>query len=159
MTTKNKIIGVIALVLVSAAVGRYTAPEKIKIVTQTTQTDTSQTDDNKDNSSHKETKTHEITHPDGTKEIITDTTEDHDSKDDSQKETSDSKTSVTDKEITKSSSHLTLSALAGVQVQSPTSGSPLIYGAHITRDILGPINMGVWGMTNRTVGLSVGLTF
>lgn len=34
-----------------------------------------------------------------------------------------------------------------------------IYGAHVSKEILGPITVGVFGLSNATVGLSVGLNF
>jgi hypothetical protein len=34
-----------------------------------------------------------------------------------------------------------------------------IYGISVTREVLGPVTVGVWGLTNGTAGVSVGLSF
>lgn len=159
MSTRNKLIGIAIIIAVSYAFGRYTAPEKIKIVTKISDTVQQSTDKDKDLDTHKETKTTEVKHPDGTTETTTDVTEDTHVNTDNKTASSDTKVSETDKEVTKSTSHLTLSALAGVQLTGVTTASPVVYGAHVTKDILGPINIGVWGLDNRTMGASIGLTF
>lgn len=51
---------------------------------------------------------------------------------------------------------LNLSALAGVD--SLNRFKP-IYGAAVTKQVLGPITIGAFGMSNSVVGLSVGITF
>lgn len=49
-----------------------------------------------------------------------------------------------------------ISALAGIDV---TSRPQPIYGISVTREFIGPITVGAWGMTNGVVGLSVGINF
>lgn len=34
-----------------------------------------------------------------------------------------------------------------------------VYGGAITKDVLGPISLGVWGLTNSTYGVSLGVSF
>ncbi len=50
-------------------------------------------------------------------------------------------------------SKVNLSALVGTDFTSPA------YGLHVSKEFLGPITLGAWGLTNKTVGLSVGLNF
>lgn len=35
----------------------------------------------------------------------------------------------------------------------------LVYGVHVSRSLIGPITMGLWGLTNGSIGLSVGINF
>jgi hypothetical protein len=46
--------------------------------------------------------------------------------------------------------------LSGVHVHSPAQ---LLYGGHITAPVLGPIRAGAWGLSNGTLGVSLGLDF
>jgi hypothetical protein len=50
-------------------------------------------------------------------------------------------------------SKLSLSALAGTDLRSP------VYGAHVSKEILGPVSVGIFGLTNGTFGASIGLNF
>ena len=51
---------------------------------------------------------------------------------------------------------MNISALVGVDL--PNSLKPL-YGASFTKQFLGPISIGAWGLTNGTLGVSVGINF
>lgn len=50
-------------------------------------------------------------------------------------------------------SKVNISALVGTDFSKP------VYGLHANKELLGPISVGVFGLTNKTVGLSVGLNF
>lgn len=160
MSVRNSAIAAIIIAVTFAAIGRWTAPEKIKTETKIVEVEkkTEHSDTEADKNKHKETTTHEITRPDGTKETTTTVVEDSNANRHNTTDKTDDKSKSEDisKEVTKSGSKLTLSALAGVKVSDPTG---MIYGGHVTKDILGPINIGVWGMSNNTAGLSIGLTF
>lgn len=153
-------VALIATVVVSFCVGYWATPIKvkteIKTVTITKEVEKKSTDDKKER--HKKTTTTEVTHPDGTKETTTVVTDDTDSESKtntvSKSETS-SKTDIT-KESTRSSSSVTLSALGGMSFSN--LGVP-IYGGSLTKPVLGPITIGVWGLSNGTGGVSLGLTF
>ena len=41
----------------------------------------------------------------------------------------------------------------------PTPGTLPAYGVSVTKEVLGPITVGAFGLTNGTLGLSVGVTF
>ena len=156
MSTKSKIIITTVTIVVAYAFGYYEAPYKVKTITKTVEvekkTDQTQTDTNR----HKDTLTTITEKPDGTKETVTHTVDDV-NRDTASKATDNiTKSETKEKEVTKSSGHLTLSALAGV---NPFTPSLPTYGVHVTRDIIGPVNIGVWGLTDKTIGASVGLTF
>jgi len=98
----------------------------------------------------------EVEKPDGTKEktttISTDTQTD-------QKRTDQDQTAVTQvssKTETRGGDKFTVTFLAGDNVGSPFS---IVYGGAVTKPILGPITVGFWGLTDKTGGVSLGLTF
>ena len=72
----------------------------------------------------------------------------------------DNKDSDNTSETKKEQGHTSISALAGAQISNPLTGQAgTVYGAHIQRDILGPVSIGLWGLSNATVGGSVGISF
>lgn len=148
MENKYKVIIALTLILTSFAFGRYSAPETIKTVEIEKKTE----DKTKDIDKHKDTVIVEVINPDGTKTTTTKTVEDTNTK------VTDKKTSETSKteEETKSSSKTTLAALSGVQLQ----GTPeVVYGASVHRPIFGPIGIQVFGLSSKTFGIGLSLTF
>jgi hypothetical protein len=128
------------LVVLGYGLGRYLQPAKVvtktQIVTQTVVHD------------HIHTVTITVTKPDGTK--TTTTTTDNNSVSD--KDTQSNSSTVT----TYSKPDWKVSGLAGLQLTNLHSP---VYGAEIDKRLLGPIFVGVWGLTNSTAGVSVGLEF
>ncbi len=51
---------------------------------------------------------------------------------------------------------LNISALIGTD---PLNSFKPLYGLSVTKQFLGPITVGAWGLTNSTVGLSIGINF
>lgn len=144
-------IGLI-VVLVSVAVGRFTAPEKVRIETKIVQVDKKTEDKDIDKHEHKVTKT--VTNKDGTTETTTVSDTDTGIAD---KKTDNSYSSKdTEKEVTRGSSKVSISALAGLDIHSP--GTP-VYGGAVSKSILGPIGVGAWGLTDGVFGASLSLTF
>jgi hypothetical protein len=131
------------------ALGRYTSPSKVIVQTKTV---TVEVEKEKQEQNIK-TQTTETIKPDGTK-VISSTT---DTSTQTNIDTNINTNSSTTKETTYAKDGITLSALAGLDVTNPTRG--LIYGASISRPLLGPITTGLWGMTNGTFGVSIGLKF
>jgi len=158
MQTKYKVIIAVSTIILAFAVGRYSVPQKIKVVTKTVEvekkTDATKTDEKK----NVVVVVHEIRRPNGTIDKTTTTTV-SDQRNSTHTST-DNKldASTTDKEITAQSSKITISLLGGDNVGSGTI-SPPVFGVSITRPILGPITVGVWGLNNATFGASIGLTF
>jgi len=152
MTTKQIVIISIVVIAAAFAFGRWSAPEHVKI--QTVEVE-KKTDDKKvvvdDN---KKTTITETDKPDGTKTKVTVITDNKNSK--SEDKSTDDTTKTVSKEIDKSSSKVTISMLAGASLTK--LGTP-IYGGAISRPILGPITVGVFGFQNGVAGVSVGLTF
>lgn len=151
METRTKVI-IASLSLVSSfALGRFTTP--VKVITETKTIEVEKKEKTKDKEKHKRTEVIEVVKPDGSKEthtIITDDTESHSKSTDNKTVNTDTRT-----ETTRNSSPVTISALGGMSADD--LGKP-IYGLSITKSILGPITVGAFGMTNRVVGISLGLT-
>lgn len=147
----KRAIGIIlGLILLAFAFGRYSAPEKIKtqIKTVTVQVEKKQVT----HASDQEKTITEILRPDGTK-IVRTRTEDRKTteiKRDSGKANLDETT----KEIATRPA-ITVSAIISTNIAHPLSG--FNYGAEISRPILGPISLGVFGSSDGTAGLSVGI--
>lgn len=159
--TRNQWIALGLALLTSYAFGRWSAPVKTitetKIIEVEKKTKDSNTNTNKD--THKETTVTETIHPDGTREVVTKTTEDTKTdKTKSEKTTEEREKEKTAlKEVERSSSKVTISALAGVG--SVLNNPVIIYGGSVSRPILGPIALGAFGLTNGVFGLSIGLVF
>ena len=143
MDTKYKVIAGTAVVLVSFAFGRYSAP---KIADSTTKTET-QKDVQKDTDTHKITTVTET--PDGKK--VTTITEDTTTKSNSQTDTKKDQTITAPK-----SSVINISALAGLDTGR---GFVPTYGISASKELIGPIAVGAFGLTNGTIGISVGVNF
>lgn len=145
ISTKTKVIIVSAGLLTAFAVGRYTAPspnlkEKESISTDITK--------NENISTKKETTITET--PDGKK--ITKIDEETTTK---TKEKEDQLEKL-DLSITTKKSIVSVNALVGYDF---TRGPVPTYGLAISKEFLGPITLGAWGLTNGTIGVSVGVNF
>jgi hypothetical protein len=161
LTIRQKIIIIVVYTAACVAGGRYLAPTKIKTeiktVTVTKEVESKKVD--QDITTHEKTTTTETDKPDGTKTIITvkeDVSNDKTNTDD--KKSDDTFTTVDKtKEVTKETSKLKLSALAGVNVTNVSGG--FVYGGEVSKDILGPISIGIFGMSNGVAGCSIGISF
>lgn len=162
MSTKYKVIAGVVAIIVAFGFGRWSAPQSVKTETKTAETDTSKTDTEKEVEKHKHTSTTttDVTKPDGTKEHTTTTTEDTDNvkKDKQVAETDKTKSTETSKEVTKSASRLTLSALAGAKLSLSSPVTP-IYGGMVSKDVFGPISVGAFGLSSGVGGIAVGISF
>lgn len=140
MNTRTIVIISILALAGSFALGRYLSPEKTKTVTSTVEVEKIVVQ-----TVHSVTKI--IERPDGTKETVIVANTKTDSKTNEESQTDS-------KEVTKSKDKLIISVLAGMQL--PLNGQ-LIYGAEISKNLLGPLRMGLFAMTDRKVGISLGL--
>lgn len=50
-----------------------------------------------------------------------------------------------------------VSALAGIDMSQPDR--PMVYGAAVSTEVIGPVSIGLFGLTNKTVGVSLGISF
>ncbi len=163
MTTKTKVILTLAALATAFAAGRWLSPTKIEKVVEIHEvvkevekkTGTTDTQRNK----RVEKTITETVSPDGTRTITTRIVETTDT---DRKSATDS-TSTTDTETNSKSTEVveykrsswSVLALGGVD---SSSWKP-VYGAHISKTILGPISVGGWGLSSGVGGVSIGLQF
>ncbi len=156
MTTKYKILTVSIALVGAFAAGRWAAPEKVRIETKTVEVEKTKTDTDRDK--HKSTTVTETTKPDGTKTTVTQTTED--TKTDRKTVTVDDKTSDTVKEATRGTSKVTVAGLMGVRLdQLGKAATPFVYGLSVSKPIIGPIAVELWGLSDLSTGVGLGFTF
>jgi hypothetical protein len=155
MSTRNQIIVVVILLVGAFAAGRWAAPTKIVTKTVEVEKQVTLKDDKKEIVDHSKKKITVTRKPDGTKTTIVEIGTDVDTK----VVSNDKTTTDVEKqnETTKQwdTSKVTISALGGYKIGD---AGPL-YGASISKPILGPITVGAWALSNSTFGASLGLTF
>lgn len=148
MTNKVKIGLAVAVLLTTFTAGRYSA-QSAKVATKI---DTTVTEDKKSTQDkHKQTTTITEKKPDGTTKTVTKVTEDTETK----KDTTTDSVSHTQQVVTPVKSSLNISALAGLDL----SGRLPVYGVSINKQVLGPVTLGAYGLTNGVIGVSIGLNF
>lgn len=161
LTTKQKIVTGGAVILASFAVGRYTVPEHIKIETKTVEVIKEVKVEDKTRAKKKDKKyTRTVTiHPDGSSISVSEIVENSSDiiKDDKKTNTETNIAKDETKEVTRGGSRFNISALAGANPLRPTDG--LDYGLSVTKDLIGPITIGAWGLSNGIGGLSLGVSF
>lgn len=142
------LISVCTLLLVFA-LGRYSVSQP-HITTSNQKSNETQIIDNKD--THTQTKITETRSPDGTstKTTVIDT-QVTDKKDLNKQVNSSSQTESTPQKT----NTLNLSVMAGYDAQR----SQIVYGGSVTKELVGPITMGLFGLTNGVVGATIGLNF
>jgi hypothetical protein len=134
-----KVVVGILIIVVAFSFGRYTAPTKVETKTVTVEVEKVKIDRNRI--------VIEKTNKDGSKIKITRSS----SMTDRNTQTSQQST-----KLVENKSSLNISALAGVDVTKPTG---IVFGAHVSKQLIGPVSIGVFGLTNKTVGASIGLSF
>ena len=161
LNMKQKVIVAVVYTAVCIAGGRYLTPVQVKIETKTITVEAKTEDKttNEEKNTHEKKVIVEADKPDGSKTITTtvevvnnDTTVGTDKAVDDIK--SDKEMTKT---VTKESSKLHLSFLTGINVINPSQG--LIYGGEVSKDILGPLSIGIFGLSSGTAGCSIGLSF
>jgi hypothetical protein len=144
--------GILILALATAfATGRFLTPTKVVETTKIVEVQKKTVDTDRDK--HKETVTVTKKGKDGSEETTTKTVEETVTK---QKVKDDINKNTEVIKIVTRGRGPTVSLLAGFDYTSP--GKPF-YGASVIQPVFGPITLGVWGLTNSTVGLSIGLEF
>lgn len=145
---KNKKI-LILCYIVTLAVGYYIGQKSNSHLVQDTKHDTT-TDTSKN--THKETKEIEETAPDGTKKKTKIITEDTNT----EKKKTDEIVTHKEETITQPKKTLHVNALAGLDTSRAFTP---VYGASVSKEFIGPVTLGAFGLTNGTVGISVGVAF
>lgn len=139
LKNRSKYILFVIVIIVSYATGRYMSPEKVKTEIKTVEVEKTTT-----KVEHKIVKIKE--NKDGSKETVIVT-------DSRSGATTNSRSQTETKELINKGS-FNISVLAGSSI--PING---VLGVSATKNVLGPITVGAWGLTNGTAGLSVGLNF
>lgn len=163
LTTKNKVIIVVVYSVALVGLGAYLVPTKIKTEIKTVEVE--KKDDKtvvkKDTNTHKKTVTVVTQKPDGEKTTTITKTDDSTSTDDkhSIEQTSIDKTTDQTKEVTKTGGTLRLSLLGGAHIfgSSTSATNVLVYGASASKNLIGPMSCGLWGLSDGTVGASIGI--
>ena len=147
MTSKNLFILIVVIAIGGFIAGRSTAPVKIHEVT----TEVVKQHEQQDSDSKKHITIIETTQPDGSKRKVTEVNQ----------ETKTDTTVQTDTNI-KRESTTTFSA-GSIHIQGLIGGyipfSAPIYGLSVSKQFIGPLSIGIWGLSDKTVGVSVGITF
>lgn len=147
ISTRTKVITSIVVVITSFAVGRYSANTKPDVHTVIDKTQDIKQDTDKD--THKTTTITKT--PDG-KEVTTIT---EDTVIDTKKDT-DTTTHVDQTVTQPKNSLINISALASLDT---ADGFKPVYGISANKELIGPVTIGAFGLTNGVIGLSVGVNF
>lgn len=137
----NRFLIPVVFFIMGGALAYFVMPTKVEIQTSSTQT--------QDTKVEQDTVIVEKTDKDGNK-VKTTTI-----KTNTQTQTKREDKTVEVKENKKQQYHI--SAMAGVDVTNLTS--PIVFGIHVQKQFIGPISIGLFGFTNKTAGLSLGLQF
>lgn len=146
MFSKQPVIIISVLLLVSFAAGRYSVSNPT-VKTEVTK------------NTEEAVKTNKVTHKvttitkDPSGKDITTITEDTASNTD---KVIDSTTTEKQTIVPAKRNSVNVSALASVNF---TRSSMPVYGASVSKEIIGPITVGVFGLTDSTIGVSIGLNF
>jgi hypothetical protein len=134
-------LGGILIIVIAFYYGKYSAPTKVETKTITVEVEKTKVVEKK--------VIIEKVNPDGSKTTVTTV----DTNTETQTDTTSNSSTV--KETKKPS--LNVYAMGGLDVTNPANG--FIVGAHVSKQLLGPISIGLFGFTNKTAGVSLGMTF
>lgn len=166
---KSKLALAVGALILGLAIGKYTLPtktitkevvvEKEVIVEKTVFV--KETEKAKNTSEKKTTKV--VTKPDGTKieetTTNTDTSSTEKTKDTGSSESKKEKEKTQVVEKTETRKNLSVSALLGLKFSGDSADrfkNP-IYGVHVKYNAFGPVSVGLFGLTTKEAGFSVGL--
>lgn len=134
-------IGGVIIIVIAFYCGKYAAPTKVETKVVTVEVEKTKVVEKK--------VIVEKVNPDGSKTTVTTV----DTNTETQTDTNTNSTTI--KENKKSS--LNVYAMGGLDVSNPANG--FIVGAHVSKQLLGPVSIGLFGFTNKTTGVSVGFSF
>lgn len=148
MTPKAKIVITLAVLLAAFAAGRYSVQTP-----KTVATEDIKKEDQTDKNTHTVTTTTKKVHKDGEEETVITVVKDTNLS---------TKNTVTDDkrvEVTPAKKNtINVSALIGIDIGTISKPVP-IYGVSVNKELLGPVTGGLFGLTNGTLGVSIGLNF
>lgn len=144
---KIKLVVAVAALVGSFAAGRQSAQPQDK----KTNTDVTQTTSDEERQIKERTRTVIVKRPDGTEVTTIDTTKKTKEKEQSKQEQAHVVESVESRNKT-----ISITLLTGYNVMKP-NGPEL--GIMLSKEIYGPLAVGVWGTNNGILGVSVGINF
>lgn len=149
----------VATLVCGVAMGYYATPQKIKIETRVIEVE-KKTESTKTRTTKDKRKETVVTKPDGTViKTVEDSTTNRDTESD--KEEQRKRLENKSEERSREGRLISLSLLTGVPI-SLSSGvgfGSIVYGLHGSATVLGPISLGVWGLSNASGGFSLGVNF
>lgn len=179
LNNKKMIMTVSAALLSGVVFGRYLAPKKVEIEIKEVEVERVVVvekkvlvkEEVKQSSQKVNTETRTITKPDGT--VIEEKVESReditfaDRREGSRSESSTLDERMTSREETRRTEHgsslLRVSGMIGAKSSEVSSLSEyrqfMIYGAHAQYRIFGPVSVGVFGLTSKEFGVSIGIDF
>lgn len=167
MPTKYKVLIVLGIFIAGLAIGRFTLPAKVQVKIQEKIVEKVVTKEvekkNREDRKNKVVVIVETKLPDGTVRKETKIVDrgvvelDYSRNKDSQTETETEKTE--EKTVTYAKNDWALSILGGAHIGSGLSDLSPAYGGHVQRRILGPFYLGAFGLSTRTFGGSLGVSF
>jgi hypothetical protein len=146
---KYKIVIAVCALAIAFASGRYSVSYN-----ETTH-EVTNTQDTKHKTEVVRTVVHTVTvqEPNGEIKTVTDSDTHTATKEDEQ----ENQQVTLDQTKISTTSKLNISALAGIDTQS--LAHPFVYGLSVSKQVIGPITAGLFGLNNGTIGVSVGLSF
>lgn len=155
MQTRYKVIISIVIVTVAFASGRYTTPTKTVIETKIVEVEKKQTKEDVKKDRNKKTTVVEISKPNGEKQ--TTTTIDETVVLDRQRDTTVTKdtTKESESKTVTGDSKTSINAMFGIDFDGKTP----VYGGSVSKPVVGPIAIGIFGLTNKTLGCTIGVVF
>lgn len=156
MQTKTKVIIIVVALAASFIAGRYSRPAKIVTEVKTVEVEkkTSNTDQTVDK--HKDTTVTKTVNKDGTVTEVEHTVEDTGSHTKSNQTDNISESTDNIKTVVNNDKTVHLAVLAGANFSNL---SVITYGGYASKDILGPVSVGIWGLSLGAGGVSVGFSF
>lgn len=171
VNTNLKLAGAgLGLLVLGIALGRYTLPARVetKTVTQTVVQTVTKTVEVDKSEEHRDKELQEtiVKKPDGTvittKTWIDKTVVSREDDKGNDSTTNSSTNTTTDTVTVYDTNQYSLQLMIGKNFGNADSfipGSEFVYGAQLNKKFIGPVSMGVFGLTDKTFGVSVGLVF
>jgi hypothetical protein len=154
--TTRKALAIGLVFLVGLALGRYSLPAKVVVKTEVKTVEKVVQDTTKNEKKNTTTVVTETKKPDGTDITTTEIVDKDQIISNTDTTTNTSTDSTSSKTTTYDTGSLSVAGLAGVQFGG---GNAVTYGLHVQKKLLGPVNIGVFGFTDKLFGASIGLRF
>jgi hypothetical protein len=154
--TARKYGGIALIFLLGTAVGRYTLPAKVVTKTEVQTVTKVVKDTNRDKKDNTVTTIVETKKPDGTIVKQTQIVDQNQTITQTNTNSNTNSNSTYTQKDTRDVGQLGVNALVGLRLGT---GEPLSYGLSVQRRLLGPVEIGAFGFTDKLVGFSLGLRF